>query len=43
MGALFREGRKDDDLRRQLGRVFESYLKDRPKDFDRAVNVEMQG
>jgi hypothetical protein len=34
---------KDDDLRRQLGRMFESYLKDRPKDFDRAVNVEMQG
>jgi hypothetical protein len=32
---------KDDELRRQLGRVFESYLNGRPKDVNRAVNVEM--
>jgi hypothetical protein len=40
---LFREGRmKDEDLRRQLGRVFESYLNGRPKDLNRVVTVEMQ-
>jgi hypothetical protein len=33
---------KDDDLRRQVGRVFESYLKGRPKDFNRGVNAEME-
>ena len=39
---FYREGRmKDDELRRQLGRVFESYLNGRPKDLNRAVNVEM--
>jgi hypothetical protein len=39
---LYREGRmKDDELRQQLGRVFESCLKDRRKDFNRAVNVEL--
>jgi hypothetical protein len=43
MAKLFREGRmKDDDPGRQLGRVFESYLNGRPKDLNRALNVEMQ-